>query len=420
MSGYVAADLRDVEPLDSAAVRADFPIFERRIHGEPLVYLDTAATAQTPQTVLEAMHAYYTCFKANVHRGVYTLGQEATKEYEASRAAVASFLGLDDARQVVFTRGCTEAINLIAHAWLEPRLAAGDRILVGALEHHANLVPWQLVAERCDARMEPIAADARGDLDLEALERALAGGRVKLIAVAHVSNALGTVNDVARIVQLAHAAEVPVVVDGAQSAPHMPVDVGTLGADFFAASGHKMFGPTGIGFLAARPERLEEMRPWQGGGDMIREVSFAGTTFADPPQRFEAGTPPIAEAIGLGAAVRYLEGLGRRRVQRTEQILTERALQTLGGVAGMQILGDPRERAATISFVVEGTHALDIATLLDQDGIAVRAGHHCAQPALRHFGQNASVRVSFGPYNTSEEVDRLGESLAKVVRILRP
>lgn len=402
---------------DVAKVRADFPALSQRPHGRPLVYLDTAATAQRPRAVLDAMEDFYVRYNANVHRGVYLASEEATTRYEGVRAKVAGFLGVEGADRVVYTRGCTDAINLVARGYLEPRLAEGDRILVARTEHHANIVPWQLVASAKGAAVEVIEVDDRGDILLDAYAAQL-DERVKMVAVGHVSNALGTVHPVARIIELAHAQGIPVTVDGAQSAPHIPLSVDALDADFFTGSAHKMLGPTGVGFLIGRASLLEEMVPMQGGGDMIRTVTFEGTTFADPPHRFEAGTPAIAEVIGFGAALEYLESIGRDAAHQHENTLLAHARASLDQVTGVRRVGNPRMQAAVISFVVEGTNPQDIATLLDQDGIAVRVGHHCAQPALRHFGVESTVRLSLGPYNTVEEIEHFVAALEKVRRIL--
>lgn len=409
--------LASAQDYDVERVRLDFPQLEREIHGKPLVYLDNAATGQRPRRVLDAMHHYYTHSNANVHRGVYTLSEEATTLYEGARPRIARFLGIEDARRVVFGRGCTEAVNLVAYGFLEPRLRPGDEILVTEMEHHSNIVPWQLVAERTGARVVPAPIDDRGELILEQLEE-LINERTKLVAVVHVSNSIGTVNPVQQIVEIAHGRGVPVLVDGAQACPHLPLRIDEIDADFYTVSGHKMLGPTGVGALVAKYEHLQAMRPWHGGGDMIRTVSFEGTTFADPPQRFEAGTPPIAAVIGLGAAAEYLMALGREKIAAHEHALLEYATLRLMEFPGLRILGEARQKGPSLSFVIDGAHAQDIATLLDQEAVCVRAGHHCTQPLLARLGVSATVRASFGPFNRRDDIDALVVALRKALKIL--
>lgn len=404
--------------FDVTDVRAEFPQLARTVNGRRLVYLDSAATAQRPRAVLDAMHDYHTHFNANVHRGVYTLAQEATAAFEGAREALAGFCGVDDSRRVVFTRGCTEAINLVAHSFLEPRLEPGDEIVVTEMDHHSNIVPWQLVAERKGARVVPAPVDDRGELILEELERRI-HDRTRLVACNHVSNALGTINPVATIVELAHANGVPVLVDGAQGGPHVPLALDAWDVDFYTVSGHKLYGPTGIGALVAKAAHLEAMPPWMGGGDMIRRVRFDKTTYADPPQRFEAGTPPIAGAIGLGAAVDFVTALGYDALAAHEFDVLEYGTQRLLEIDGVRLFGEAREKSPVLSFVVDRAHAQDVATLLDEDGVAVRAGHHCTQPLWERFGVAATVRASFGCYNDRDDVDRFIETLEKAVRILR-
>ncbi len=401
---------------DVTAVRAEFPQLARTIHGRRLVYLDSAATAQRPRAVLDAMQDYHTHCNANVHRGLYTLSEEATVKYEAVRDTLARFTGIDDSRRVVFGRGCTEAINLVAHSFLAPRLQPGDEILVTEMEHHSNIVPWQLVAEQKGAKVVAAPIDDRGELILEEVERRL-NERTRLLAFNHVSNALGTINPVASLVELAHSYGVPVLVDGAQGGPHAPIEVDAWGADFYTVSGHKVYGPTGVGALIGKWEHLESMPPWHGGGDMIRRVSFEGTTFADPPQRFEAGTPPIAAVIGLGAAVEFVESIGHDALGEHERDVLEYGTRRLLEIDGVRLFGEAREKSPVLSFVLEGIHAQDVATLLDEEGIAVRAGHHCTQPLWDHFGVPATVRASFGCYSDHDDVDRLVEALQKVRKI---
>jgi cysteine desulfurase/selenocysteine lyase len=387
-------------------VREDFPILRRQAWDKPLVYLDNAATTQKPRAVLDAIRRYYEEDNANVHRGVHLLSERATRAYEGARARLGRFLGTPDPAEIVFVRGATEAVNLVAWTFGRARLAAGDEILVTELEHHSNIVPWQLVAAERGARVVPVPIDDAGDLDLDALDRLLSP-RVKLLAVGHVSNALGTVNPVAEIVKRAHARGVPVLVDGAQAAPHLAIDVARLGADFYALSGHKMYGPTGIGVLWGRREHLEAMPPWQGGGDMIRTVSFEGSTWAGLPHKLEAGTPHIEGAVGLAAAADYLEAAGLDAVAAHERALVARAEAALRAVPDVRIVGAPRERAAVLSFLVADVHPHDVGTVLDRHGVAVRAGHHCAQPLMRRLGVPATTRASFGLYSTEADVQAL-------------
>ncbi|RMD79502.1 MAG: cysteine desulfurase [Gammaproteobacteria bacterium] len=402
--------------LDVARVREDFPVLHQEVRGRPLVYLDNAATAQKPRAVIEAVARYYERDNANIHRGVHALSERATEAYEGARERLRRFLHAADRREIVFLRGATEAINLVAQTFGRSRLGPGDEVLLTQLEHHSNIVPWQLLAQERGVvlRVAPIRDD--GSLDLEAF-LALLGPRTRLVAVAHVSNALGTVLPVGPIVEAAHAVGARVLLDGAQAAPHLPVDVQALGCDFYCLSGHKLYGPTGIGVLYARLELLEELPPWQGGGDMIRTVSFSGSTFADPPHKFEAGTPHIAGAIGLGAAVDYLEGLGMEAVRAHEEALLAYATEAVAGVPGLRLVGTAPEKAGILSFVLEGVHPHDIGTILDHEGVAVRAGHHCAMPVMERFGLAATARASFGLYNTREEVDALVDALHRVREI---
>ena len=402
--------------FDVEAVRGEFPGLRQEVHGHPLVYLDNAATAQKPRAVIEAVTRFYERDTSNIHRGVHALAERATATYEGARKTVAGFLGVPPA-EVVFTRGTTEAINLVARSFVRPRLAPGDEVLVSWLEHHANIVPWQIVCDEAGAIVRPIPIDDRGVLDLAALEQALdrAGARAKMLAVGHISNALGTVHPVREIVEMAHARGVPVLVDGAQAVPHVPVDLGTLGCDFFAFSGHKAYGPSGIGALWGKGEHLEAMPPMLGGGDMIRSVSFEGTTYADAPTRFEAGTPNIEGAAGLAAALDFLSGLDRQAVLVHEEALLAHAAEELERIPGIRFVGTAPDRAAILSFVVDGIHAHDVGTILDARGVAIRAGHHCAQPAMRRFGVAATARASFALYNTHREV----EALAAAVRHAR-
>ncbi len=399
--------------LDAAAIRSDFPVLEREVNGRPLVFLDSAASSQKPRQVVEAMSEYYYRHHANVHRGAHVLSVEATALYEEARAAVAAFVGADPSG-LVFVRNATEAVNLVAASWGRTHLEAGDEVVVSVAEHHANIVPWQMVAAETGAVVRPVGIDGAGRIDLGALRDALSP-RTRLVATFHVSNVLGSVNPVAEVAELAHAAGALLFVDGAQAAPHLPVDVAALGCDFYAFSAHKMLGPTGIGALWARPELLAGMPPYMGGGEMISRVTFEGTTYAPPPKRFEAGTPSIAEAVGFAAAVRYLEAVGMDAVRRHDEALVARALERLRGMPGVTLVGPEEGRVGLVTFVVDGVHAHAVATALDLHGVAVRAGQHCAQPLHRVLGIAASTRASFYLYNEPAEVDAFADALAAVL-----
>ena len=401
---------------DWARVRVDFPLLMREVHGKPLVYFDNANTAQKPLSVIEATSAFYRRHNANVSRAVHALGSEATDAYEGARRKLARFLNVR-ADELVLCSGTTFAINLVAYSWALPRLGAGDTILVSRMEHHANIVPWQLVAQRTGATIRVAEITPEGVLDLDALRRAMTPD-VKLLAVTHTSNVLGTVNPVREICREARRRGIVTVVDGSQAVPHRPVDVAAIGCDFYAFTGHKMSGPTGTGALWARREHLESMPPFLGGGEMIREVSFDGTVFNDPPHRFEAGTPNIAGFVGLGVAVEYLEALGMDRVEAREAELLAHATEALDAIDGVRIFGRAPQKAAVLSFLVEGAHAHDLATLLDIEGVAVRSGQHCAHPLLQYFGVSATIRASFAFYNTHDEIDRFAAALQKVRRLL--
>ena len=396
-------------PLDSVALRADFPALQQEIHGKPLVYLDNAATTHKPRAVLDALDQFHRRDNSNVHRGVHTLSQRATDSYEGARARIAQFLSVET-DEIIFVRGATEGINLVANAFLRPRLQPGDEVLITAMEHHANIVPWQLACEATGAKLRVAPMSQAGELLLDELE-ALLTPRTKLLALTHISNALGTVNPVAQIAEMAHAHGVPVLVDGAQAVQHLPVDVAKLGVDFYALSGHKLYGPTGIGVLWGRSAHLEEMAPWQGGGDMIRSVTFEKTEFAPPPLRFEAGTPHIAGAIGLGAAVEYLTEIGLKAIATHERELLADATDAVAAIDGVRLIGTAAKKASVLSFVVEGVHPHDIGTVLDRNGVAVRTGHHCAQPVMAFYGVPATVRASFGLYNYRAEIEPLCTAL---------
>ncbi len=397
-------------PFDVERVRRDFPILARTIHGKPLVYLDTAASAQRPLAVIEAVDDFYRNHNANVHRGVHLLSQEATDLYEQARSDLARFINAPSHREIVFTRGTTESVNLVAQAYARPRLKEGDEIIVSRMEHHSNIVPWQLVCEQTGATLRVAEMNERGELLLDELE-AMLSERVKLIGIVAVSNALGTINPVAEVCKLARKYNIPVLVDGAQAMPHTDVDVQALGCDFFCLSGHKMYGPTGAGALWARMELLEEMPPWQGGGEMIRQVSFEKTEFNDVPAKFEAGTPNIAGAVGLGAAVRYLDSLGMGNIATWEAHLLERATERLQDIEGLRIVGTAANKASVISFTLEGVHPHDLGTVIDHHGVALRTGHHCAMPVMEFFGIPATARISFGLYNTEEEIEVLARAI---------
>ena len=404
-------------PYDVAKVRTDFPILARQVHGRPLVYLDSAASAQKPRQVIETISRAYSHEYANVHRGAYYLSETATAAYEAAREKVRKFINAASLKEVVFTKGATEAINLVAATWGRTFIKAGDEIVLTAVEHHSNIVPWQLLrdATGCVLRIAPVALD--GSIDIAAFAKVI-GPKTKLVAVAHVSNVLGTVLPVREIAELAHAAGAKLLLDGCQGIVHEHVDVQDLGCDFYVFSGHKLYGPTGIGILWARAELLEAMPPYQGGGDMIDSVTFAKTTWAPPPAKFEAGTPPIVQAIGLGAAIDYLNTLDRAAVAAHESALLRYTMSSLGQVPGIRLIGTAPGKAAVQSFVMEGAHPHDLATVLDRSGVCVRAGHHCAQPLMEILGVTATTRASFALYNTMDEVDALIAALRKAREVL--
>ena len=403
--------------FDVEQVRLDFPVLHQKVHGKPLVYLDNAATTQKPRAVIDATTHYYETDNANIHRGVHALSERATKEYEEARTRVARFLNAPDPRSIVFTRNSTEGINLVAQTFGRERVAAGDEIILSAIEHHSNIVPWQLLAAAKGAKIRVIPVDDRGDLILDAFED-LFSPRTRLVAVTHMSNALGTIPPVERIVRMAHDRGVPVLVDGSQAAYHRKVDLAALDCDFYVVTGHKLYGPTGIGALYGKREHLEAMPPYQGGGDMIRSVTFEKTTWNDAPFKFEAGTPNIAGAIGLGAAIAYVEKLGMPAIEEHERELLAYATDALSRIDGLRIIGTAREKASVISFVFDGIHPHDAGTVLDLEGIAVRTGHHCAQPVMDRFGIPATVRASFALYNTTAEVDALVDGIGKVKELL--
>jgi cysteine desulfurase / selenocysteine lyase len=393
-------------------IRADFPVLARRVNGKPLVYVDNAATAQKPASVIEAISSYYRNSNANIHRSMHELAAEATELYEAARTGVAAFVGARP-EEIVFVRNATEAINLVRFTWAREHVGAGDTVVITRMEHHSNVVPWQLLCAERGAKLAYVELDGEGRLDLEGLDRLLAAGSVKLVAFTHVSNVLGTINPVAEVSRRAHAAGAKVLIDGAQAVPQLPVDVGETGADFYAFTGHKMLGPTGIGVLWGRRELLEEMPPFLGGGSMIRAVEDERSTWAALPAKFEAGTPAIAEAAGLGKAVDYLTGLGMDAVRAHEREVTAYALERLSAIGDLTVYGpeDAAERGGLVSFTIEGLHPHDLAELCNREAVAIRAGHHCAQPLMRHLGVPATARASFSVYNGADDVDRLADAL---------
>lgn len=399
--------------FDVQKIRRDFPILARDVRGKNLVYLDNAATSQKPRVVIEAVMRYYEQENANIHRGVHFLSELATKEHDHAREAVKKFINAGDTKEIIFVRGTTEAINLVAQTFGRVNVGAGDEVLITAMEHHSNIVPWQILCDEKRARLRVAPINDDGELLLEEFEGLLTS-RTKIVAVAHVSNALGTVNPLKQIIQLAHGKNIPVLVDGAQAAPHMKVDVQALDADFYTLSSHKMFGPMGIGVLYGKSKLLEAMPPYQGGGDMISSVTFEKTTYNKLPFKFEAGTPDVAGAIGLGAAIGYLNQIGIEKIAEYEHELLAYAVEKISVVPGVRLIGTAKQRAGVLSFVIDGVHPHDVGTILDQEGIAIRTGHHCAQPIMQRFGIPATARASFAFYNTKEEVDALADGIRKV------
>jgi cysteine desulfurase/selenocysteine lyase len=405
-------------PYDVERIRNDFPILAREVRGHRLVYLDNAATTQKPRQVIDRLVRYYTEENSNVHRGVHYLSELATMEYENARGVVQRFINASREKEIVFTRGTTESINLVMQTWGRTNVGADDEILISAIEHHSNIVPWQMLAQEKGATVRVIPVNDEGELRIDEYERMLSP-RVKIVAVGHASNALGTINPLRRIIDAAHANGSLVLVDGAQGAPHIPIDVQSLGCDFYAFSGHKVYGPTGIGVLWGREALLDAMPPWQGGGDMILSVSFEKTTYNALPYKFEAGTPNIEGVVGLATALNYISGIGLEAIGAYEHELEQYATKRLGEIEGIRFIGTAREKASVISFVLEGVHPHDIGTILDQEGIAIRTGHHCAQPLMLRFNVPATGRASFGLYNTREEADALVAGLHKVIEVFR-
>jgi cysteine desulfurase / selenocysteine lyase len=415
MSAAAAVPIRERagKGFDVERIREDFPILQTKVHGHPLVYLDNAATSQKPQAVIDALVRYYEGENANIHRGVHYLSQLATEEFEKARETVRAFVNAARASEIVFARGTTEAINLVAQTYGRANVGVGDEVLITAMEHHSNIVPWQLLCEEKGARLRVAPINDEGELQTEEFEKLL-GPKTKVAAVAHVSNALGTINPLKEMIAMAHRRGVPVVVDGAQAVPHLKVDVQALDADFYAFSGHKMYGPTGIGVLYGKQALLEAMPPYQGGGDMISSVTFEKTTYNKVPHKFEAGTPDMAGVAGLKAAIEYMNGIGMGKIAAHEHDLLEYATEVVGQLPGVKLIGTAREKASVLSFVLEEAHPHDIGTILDQEGIAVRTGHHCAQPVMERYGIPATVRASFAAYNTRGEIDALARGIRKV------
>lgn len=399
--------------LDLTAIRNDFPILHQQVNGHPLVYLDNAASSQKPNQVIDAVANYYRQDNANVHRGVHRLSQRATDAYEGARDKVRGFVNAQTDKEIIFVRGATEAVNLVAQSFVRPQLQAGDEILISHMEHHANIVPWQMLCEQTGAKLKVIPMTTVGELDLSTLDELLTS-KTKIMAIGHVSNALGTINPIKDMIAQAHAKNIPVLVDGAQAVPHMVVDVQDLECDFYVFSGHKMFAPTGIGALYGKQVLLEAMSPWQGGGDMILSVSFAHTEYNELPYKFEAGTPNIAGAIGLGAAIDYMNSLGIANLAAHEHALLVAATEEVSALSGVRIIGTAAQKASVLSFMIEGVHPHDVGTIFDQQGVAIRTGHHCAQPVMQFFGIPATARASFAFYNTFDEIDALVGGIKKV------
>jgi len=407
---------KPVEVWDVERIRKDFPVLSQTVNGKPLVYLDNAASSQVPQMVIERGSQYLKYEHSNIHRGVHYLSMKATTAYEGAREKVKRFINARDPKECIFVRGATEGINLVMHGYGRKFIGAGNEIIISAMEHHANIVPWQMLCEEKNARLQVIPMNDAGELLLDEYD-ALLNERTKLVAIAHVSNALGTVNPVKEMIDRAHKYGVPVLIDGAQWAPHMPIDVQDLDCDFYAFSGHKMFAPTGSGVVYGKAELLEKMNPFQGGGDMIKSVTFEKTTYADLPNKLEAGTPAIASQIGLGAAIDYLNIVGREKAAAYEEELLRYATNRLSAIEGVRIIGTAREKLGVLSFVIDDVHPHDIGTILDQEGIAVRAGHHCAQPVMKRFNIPATARASFAFYNTHDEVDTLASAIEQVIEV---
>ena len=402
--------------FDVARIREDFPVLKQKVNGRPLVYLDNAATSQKPQAVIDALVRYYTTENSNVHRGVHTLSMQATDDYEGARAKIRKFINAADDREIIYVRNTTEGINLVAHSYGRPNIKEGDEIIITAMEHHSNIVPWQVLCQEKGAHLRVIPINDAGELLMDEYEKLL-GPRTKLVSITHVSNVLGTINPIQEMVAMAHTQGVPVLVDGAQAAPHMPVDVQELGCDFYVFSGHKLYGPTGIGILYGKAELLEAMPPYQLGSDMIKLVTFEKTLYNTLPYKFEAGTPNIADAIGLGAAIDYVSNIGMDRIAAYEDQLLKYGTKCLSEISGLRIIGTTQEKAGVLSFVMEIAHPHDVGTILDSEGVAIRTGHHCAQPVMERFGIAAAARASLAFYNTREEIDALVKGIDRVIEV---
>jgi cysteine desulfurase / selenocysteine lyase len=407
---------RNTATLDVNRIREDFPVLARMVNGVPLAYLDNAASSQSPRQVIDAVKRYHEFHHSNVHRGVHTLSQEATGLYEEAREKIRAFLNASSLKEIIFTSGTTDAVNLVASSFVEEQLNEGDEILITHLEHHSNIVPWHILCERKKATLRVLPINDRGEIILDNLDDYLTS-RTRIVGVNHISNALGTINPVKKIVEAAHRKNIPVIVDGAQATPHEIVDVQDLGCDFYAISGHKMYGPTGIGVLYGRQDLLEQMRPYRSGGDMILSVSFDKVVYNELPYRFEAGTPPIAQAVGLGAAADYINSIGKDAIRNYENMLLEYATRKLGEIPQVRFIGTANHKASLVSFVIDGVHPHDVGTILDGEGIAVRTGHHCAQPVMERFSIPATTRASFALYNTTGEIDRLVAGVRKVIEV---
>ncbi len=404
----------EVDTLNSEEIKKDFPVLNQKVNGHDLVWLDNGATTQKPLQVIDKISDYYKTYNSNIHRGAHTLAARATDAYEEAREKVQRFINAGSSEEIIFVRGTTEGINLVAQTYGMQFVTAGDDVIVSELDHHANIVPWQRICQEKGASLHAIPTDSNGDLVLSELER-LITPRTRIVSVGHVNNTFGTINDVKRIIDIAHSHNVPVLIDGAQSIAHTPVDVQLLNADFFVFSGHKIYGPNGIGVVYGRKDLLDKMQPWQGGGNMIKDVTIERTEYNVPPARFEAGTPNVADAIGLGAALDYVQRIGIRNIEHHEHQLTEYAREQLGQISGLTLVGNPKQRVSVVSFVLDGIPVPEVGTLLDKEGIAVRAGHHCAQPALRALGYEMSVRPTFALYNTREDVDKLVIAIRKII-----
>ena len=410
---------RPIDDAEARRLRSQFPAINQEVRGKPLVYLDNAATSQKPQSVIDAISDYYARYNANVHRGLHALSEMATAEYEGARAKVRSFINAAEDHEIIFVRGTTDGINLVAGSYGPANVGPGDEIVISEMEHHSNIVPWQMLCQQSGAELKVVPFNEDGELLIDEYERIL-GPRTKLVAMAHTSNALGTINPVKTIVEMAHARDIPVLIDGAQAVPHGPVDMQDLDCDFFTFSSHKVFGPTGMGVLYGKAEILDAMPPYQGGGDMIKSVTFEKTIYNDLPYKFEAGTPNIAGAIGLGAAIDYVESVGMARIFDYEKSLLHYAHEALSSIERVRILGTAREKAGVVSFLLDGIHAHDVGTILDTEGVAIRTGHHCAQPVMQHFGIPATARASLAFYNTRSDIDALVKGLDKVIEVFNP